>query len=343
MMPLAHRTAVVVAATALMAAFASPVAQAETPDTLVLKLTPTPVAHLRQELGSLSTTALEILGGDRGEFRGGYLAPEGSVAAALTTFEDTWNLSERKPLYIDALRVPAQAAAQVKNVLKGYVTAETAVPSTTPVTVIDDRVSAVRPQPVSAAVAAELDVPDRGMTLALNQQGHRGIRHSFFGLSNSNGAYGSGYSFYAYEHDTKVLSVNGGCNDNDFWILRNGGLGWSSNLPGAYFDTNASDPCNTQDMTVGSWNAHQLNGGTTYTVDTWGGHGGAVLSHMNLTAQALRIKRESPNCSGDTPKPWCVGVDFPTPIGRSVRLISLNPVMIPACYSWRAGGGGERC
>lgn len=316
----------------------------ETQSAVVISISPITVSALLDELpgnsavaGRSLTDPIEILGGN-GEWRGGVFGEANSLDTALSTFQETWSINRPDiELQVDTFRVSAADAARMESVLAEHVTSTSSVPFDTPIVA---EPGSVRPMELPVAPAEDaFDVPHSGRFQALNQQGWAAFRHLLAGLGNDNSAYGGSFSTYAYEHDTKL---QGSCSGS-WWATRDAMLGWDTNLPGPYFDVDTDDECSVRDFTVGSYWANELNDSTLYEIDVMARLDGGSSSNARLTASALRIARERLDCNSNTPNPWCVGVDFPQPIGQNRSLISTTPFPVPGCYAWIYGSGYGSC
>lgn len=155
----------------------------------------------------------------------------------------------------------------------------------------------------------------------------------------------------AYEHDLKLFndanvgpSVGGvgtrplcvpGQGDR-FWATRNGT--YETTFPDAakpYFDTDISDSCKTQDLTIGLYHPDQLVPGERYVIVIRVDAGSEGSSPYALTAQQLE---RVPGCE----RPICVGTNtldddpFQPLVGREKG-------NAPECRDWRKGEESTLC
>ncbi len=130
---------------------------------------------------------------------------------------------------------------------------------------------------------------------------------------------------YGYEHDYKVT--------NNGYVSTTDAYSWSTNLPGPYKDTRASDDPSKLDFTIGAMYTWQFDSTKTYTVNTQVATSAAADSSTALlTAQVL------PNDGGFTPAAAVLGDGclFQT----SGTGDQTQPLANALDYSWCTGIGG---
>jgi hypothetical protein len=211
-------------------------------------------------------------------------------------------------------------------------------------------------------------VPQTGVLSQIRQQGLvEATHHELHGLSKTgysarlhvvDGTQGHGGTikpYYGYEHDYKVT--------NNGYVGTTSTYSWSTNLPGAYRDTRASDPSSILDFTVGSLFTWQLSATKTYTIDTSVAAGAATSSTARLAGQILpndggRTAAEAAIGSGCTfatdpttlatqlgsgNVAWCAGIHGQF---AAYSYISLSPFSITysgSCRRWTLGQGAVNC
>jgi hypothetical protein len=147
----------------------------------------------------------------------------------------------------------------------------------------------------------------------------------------------------AYEHDIKTTMNDAGTgirpfcfstDDHSGWAIR-AGTSFVTDLPLPYFDTNASDGCDTIDLTVGSYSIAGA-AGKTFTINTISQRGTAISSHYSLNAQMLQNNCDVKNT------PLCVGIRIPS-WAASYLLVGSTYGIMPGCRSWSAGNSSAPC
>lgn len=217
--------------------------------------------------------------------------------------------------------------------------------------------------------------PTNGFIRHTNMQGIYDVTtHTIHGLGNSGypaikryvaytqGAGGFFMPLYAYEHDYKLA-------DNGYAQARPD-YQWSTNLPGAYRDTRASDSGDSLDFTIGSLFTWMLDASKTYFITTYipltQGSSSIRRTTGKLVAEVLpndggRVPGAMGGCefpfnsfTSDTPPALGGGVEWCAGIGGGLGsqtdhrvLVSLNgfPVALNMihCRSWVLGNGFTYC
>lgn len=151
---------------------------------------------------------------------------------------------------------------------------------------------------------------------------------------------GTAFNFdWAYEHDVKLINTNNWTVDrsmcpqqnDEFWTNRDAGLAYSTDIPDSYLDTNASDNCQLEDLTVGTYQPRKFER-KTYTINIAVMAGNANWSQLEVEAQA-RHK----DCDWS---PWCVGLR-----GYSANslLVGRDVAVVPGCRFWTRGQSSSQC
>ena len=225
--------------------------------------------------------------------------------------------------------------------------------------------------------AGSPDVPSSGVLSQLRQQGvAERTHHELRGLSKkgypallhhvsmTQGHGGWIKPKYGYEHDYKVK--------NNGYVKTTANYSWSTNLPGAYRDTRASDSKTWLDFTVGSMFTWLFDSKKTYVIDTVVGSpkdGIPTKTTARLAAQVLPndgaftradaivgggCKFVVDPWNGNTvPKQtkgnyaWCTGVGHGHGSQTAAySYISLKPFTIRytgTCRHWTLGKGARTC
>jgi len=149
----------------------------------------------------------------------------------------------------------------------------------------------------------------------------------------------------AYEHDFKLINRNnsasllhplcGGQGDN-YWADRNNSLVFVTNYPAAakpYFDTDATDSCQTEDFTIGLYHPVRLSAGVRYVTIIAADRGQEPSSPYALVAQRLG--------RGCDFNPFCVGGPFGD--HGSQLLIGATKGRAPECRRWHKGTTSVLC
>lgn len=167
---------------------------------------------------------------------------------------------------------------------------------------------------------------------------------------------------YGYEHDYKLT--------NNGYVETTANYDWSTNLPGAYRDTRASDSSTILDFTIGSLYTWLLDAHTTYVIDTEvSANTTRTSTTARLTAQVLpndgsfskvtaaagtgckfTVDPSNPalvpqDASGDYA--WCTGIGHGLGSQKAAySYISLTPFTIKysgTCRNWTLGLGAKNC
>src|SRR5262249_18196737 len=99
-----------------------------------------------------------------------------------------------------------------------------------------------------------------------------------------------------------------------------------------YFDTDVSDSCQTQDLTIGLYHPNRLHPGVHYRIAMVTDSGPLTTSPYTLVAQKL-----PETCDFN---PFCVGV---TGSGEGQLLIGPTRGKAPECREWRKGEDSKPC
>lgn len=155
----------------------------------------------------------------------------------------------------------------------------------------------------------------------------------------------------SYEHDFKLFNDEntgpsaGGLGTrplcapgqgNNFWATRTGTF--DTNFPEAtspYFDTDVSDSCKTQDLTIGLVHPKELEPNVAYQTVLRVDAGAQASSPYQLQSEQLE---RLPGCED----PLCIGLDQQDVDPRQL-LIGMEKGNAPECRDWRKGEESERC
>jgi hypothetical protein len=160
---------------------------------------------------------------------------------------------------------------------------------------------------------------------------------------------------WAYEHDFKIrgtlrIGTKPVCSPigrNGFYATRRGVM-WESGFPrrtAPYFDTDATDACSLEDLTVGLALPEKLNDGRPAGANVTGWisidarRGSPPTGPFRLAPQSLK-RDTSVDCDVGTVldyfRKWCIGRDGDETIDAAVVDSNTSPsILLPRCFNWR--------
>lgn len=195
---------------------------------------------------------------------------------------------------------------------------------------------------VTAAAAPKLFAPRFGRTITSDTSSDRVTikQEMTWDSQESIDAFGEN----AYEHDMKLFNrgnialIRPLCfpgQSNNFWATR-GGLTFITNYTPEqkpYLDTDVSDSCETQDLTIGLYHPNQLVPGRQYETSIVTDAGDTTTSKYALVAQTLPKACDfNPFCVGTIPRG-----------GDSELLIGEQRGVAPECRTWEKGQPSSPC
>lgn len=310
-----------------------------------------------------------------GSYSAGAYRTSTGLLETLEDLEESWNVAHSTPppsmgkaelspdrfleLTVDGFRIPSETSAELRDTFhETFIDARpidrqsivvsphrdrNSQPGEPNLTVIEDPMqnytsdATTRTTSRSVPAGYQFDVPYAGRLYVWIQQGFRVIRDYIIGLGDY-GYDGGGIPRAAYEHDFKLIRNN--CNEL-WWADRDNLTGWHANLPGAYLDTTASDPCTVSDFTIGSYFADDLDESVMYDIAVLSNSGFGSSNRARLAAQTGWIHYQSPNCYPHLVNPWCVGI-LPSP--QTIFYVQLPSFRVPlGCIEYFHQRGFQRC
>lgn len=301
-----------------------------TQDTALTFIQPLSNAFLRENLSTASSTELVLEMVTPDESQGVEVGDETGTATinvALDEFESEYGVAPITALRIRGVdgvpyTIPATIAAFVLPAQT-----DTAAPESVPSQ--DEPPDGSDPTVYRTGYGAW--VPKRGQFNAWSQSGRA---HFFMTFVASGGSNFRGDT--AYEHDLKLYDPNNLCifsaAEAHFWAKRRS-ISYSTNMPSAYLDTDASDDkCHWRDFTIGSYRPQRFVNDRTYWIHVTAPRDTESSSRYQLVAQQLERR-----C---TSSPWCVGLPF----GYSASWLFIgNRYSVPGCRYWYRNDNSRPC
>jgi len=156
---------------------------------------------------------------------------------------------------------------------------------------------------------------------------------------NDGHAYEHNITQYNDDNTSNISHPNCEGEADNFFIDRNAyrprqGRSWETDLNGVpYFDVNDTDPCTTEDLTIGVYHPNRLVPGHRYSIIMTFPRGEKNRSQIAVDAQ--KLEKVCPETN-----PFCVGLD---PRQTKVERLISRKRNIPNCFVWRKDAPTEKC